>query len=151
MDKPCEIHVFDYLTEQINAAVSGDVIYDLELHDTIYQTITKDRGVRISDAAGDFSPGPEMVEKEYDVFVQLSCFSRVLGQDQTARQPALTDVFQIQKEMYRILRADSTLGGRVCDLLLRRGARGYDTYNGNPYAVANIEMVINPSGARYNE
>jgi hypothetical protein len=151
MDKPAEIQIFDFLTDKVAASVAGDIIYGIELHDTVYQAITKDRGVRVSDAVGDFSPGPEMVEKEYDVFVELACFSRVGGQDVTARQPALIDVFNLQKEIYRIIREDSTLGGRVCDSLLIRGARGYDTFDSEPYAVGNVRLIINPSGARYNE
>ena len=64
MDKPAEILLFDSLTEKITSADPEDLVYALELHDTVYQKITTSRGLRISDVVGDFSPGPEMVEKE---------------------------------------------------------------------------------------
>jgi hypothetical protein len=151
MDKPAEILLFDFLAGELEAALPESPLFDLELHDTIFQSITRDRGLRISEAVGDFSPGPENEEKEYDVLVILVCFSRVKGQEDTLRQPALVDVFQIQKQIYSLLRLKSTLGDRVCDSLLKRGSRGYEMLNGEAYAVANVPLVINPSGARYNE
>jgi hypothetical protein len=151
LDKPVEILLFDFLAGELEAAVPESPLFDLELHDTVWQNILTDRGVRLSESVGDFSPGPENVEKEYDVLVIITCYSRVTGQQQTDRQPALIDVFQIQKEIYSLLRLNSTLGDRVCDLVLRRGSRGYDNLNGQPFAVANIPVFINPSGARLSE
>ena len=51
--KPVEMHLYEFLTEQIAAVQPGGLLYDLELHDTIYQTIQTVRGVRISDAVSD--------------------------------------------------------------------------------------------------
>lgn len=149
--KPVEVHLFEFLESKINAADVDDVIYSLELHDTVYQSIKTDRGLRISDTAGDFGPQADGTEKEYDVFLTIVAFSKVKGQNQKERTPAMTDVFTIQQAVYALIRGDETLGGRVCDTLLRPGARGYDVYDSNPYAVANIPLVINPSGARYAE
>lgn len=149
MAKPVEISLFDFLTDKISASAVDSVIYGLELHDTIYQLITKSRGIRISDVVGSFSPAGTATESEYDVFISLSCFAKVEGKNQKARQPALTQVFDIQQAVYGLLRADASLGGRVCDSVLLRGARGYESLDSQPYAVAIIEMVINPTGANY--
>jgi hypothetical protein len=143
--------MYDFLAGELGAALPESPLFDLELHDTIYQSITRDRGLRISESVGDFSPGPENEEKEYDVLVILACWSRVDGQTTKDRQPALVDVYQIQKAVYGLIRNQSTLGGRVCDSLLRKGSRGYEDLSGKAYAVANIPVIINPSGARYNE
>ncbi|MEO8650497.1 MAG: hypothetical protein ABI539_15145 [Acidobacteriota bacterium] len=151
MDKPCEILLFDFLSPAIAAAVLGDALFQLELHDTVHQKITKNRGLRISEAVGDISPGPDMVWKEYDVDLMLVSYSRVTGSEKTNRQAALIDVFQIQQAAAILLTGDPTLGGRVCDLLIRKCSRGYDVLDGEPYAVANIPLIINPSGARYQE
>lgn len=151
MDKPVEILLFEFLTEQVNAALPDDLISGLELHDTVYQSIRKDRGLRISDVTSTFSPTSIGTEKEYDALITIAAYSRVTGKDKTERIPAMQDAFEIQQKVYELLRNNSTLAGRVCDLLLRRGARGYDVLDGEPFAVAMIPLVINPSGARFQE
>jgi hypothetical protein len=151
MDKPAEILLFDFLDDEISSAVPESVLFDLELHDTVYQSITKPRGIRISEAVGDLSPGPEMVIKEYDVSLIIICYSLVEGKQITQRQPALISVFQIQQAVYELLVTDSTLGGRVCDVLILKGSRGYDVFDEGIFAVANVPIIINPSGARYHE
>lgn len=135
--------LFDYLEDQIAAAVYGDTLFELELHDTVYQKISKLQGVRISDAVGDLSPEPGGGLKEFNVELQIVCFARVEGKNQKDRQPAVVAVFAIQKEIVRVLLADETLGGTVCDVMITKCVRGYDNLDGNPYAVANISIVIN--------
>lgn len=144
MDKPAEILLFDYLTERIAAAAADSTLADLELHDTVYQKITRTRGVRISDAVADLSPNAGGGISEFDVLIILTCYSRIEGKDQKVRQPALIDVFEIQKAICSELLRDSTLGGRVCDSLVRRGSRGYDKYDEGVFAVANMPLIINP-------
>ncbi len=147
-EKPSEILVFDFLAEEIAAAAVDSVLYSLELHDTIFQKIKSNRGVRISDCVSQFSPyGTD--EKEYDALITLACFVRVEGKQKTSRQPALSDVFEIQKAIYALFRAKADLNNRVCDSLLQRGGRGYDSLDGEPFAVANIPLIINPTGASY--
>jgi hypothetical protein len=144
MTKPAEILIFEYLEERFNAAAQDDVLYGLELHDTIYQTITKDNGVRVSDASGGISPAAGGVIKEFDVTVVLVCFARVAGVEKTERQEAVQTVFDIQMAVAGLLYADSSLGGRVCDLKVLEGSRGYDTFHDDAYAVANIPVIVNP-------
>ena len=151
MDKPAEILLFDFFEEQIGAAVPAEILYEVELHDTIHQKIKTPRGIRISEAVGDLSPGPENVLKEYDVLIILTCYSRVIGPQKTQRQPALIDVFNLQKESYRVLLENPTLNERVCDLLLLKGSRGYDVFDEGVYAVSNTPIIINPSGERFDE
>ena len=144
MEKPAEILLFDFLTEQIDLAVPDDVLFEIELHDTIHQTITKERGIRISEAVGDLLPASDGEFKEFDAQLIITCYSRVVSKDKTERQTALIDAFSIQKAVSEKIWADSTLGDRVCDLLLRQYGRGYDVFAGEPYAVVNIPVVINP-------
>lgn len=148
MEKPSEILLYEFLRESIDALPQDHTLFELEVHDTVFQPIKQHRGVRISDAVGDLSPGPEMVLKEYDVLLVITCYSRVIGTDKTQRQDALIDLFNIQREIYSLLVGDSTLGGRVCDSMLLKGGRGYDVLAGEPYAVSNTPIVINPSGER---
>lgn len=148
MSNPAEILLFEFLQESIDASGADDVIYAIELHDTIYQKITKDRGLRISDAVSDMAPGPGGDMREFNARIVLVCFAKVGGKDKKDRQPALTDVFQLQQAVYQLLYNDPSLGGRVCDTNLERGSRGYDILDGSPYAVANIPVVVNPIGSQ---
>lgn len=149
--KPVEVKLFEFLKEKFDASASGSVLYELELHDTLNQKITKQQGVRISEAVGDLAPGPGGGLSEHDVLLFIVCFAKVLGKDKTKRQAALQEVFDIQLAVCQLLISDSTLGTRVCDLVIRRGGRGYDVLEGNPYAVANMPLIINPSGRRFQE
>lgn len=142
--KPTESLLFEFLAEHIDAAGSGDVLYMAELHDTPYQTIKTDRGVRVSEAVGHFALGPEMVVGEFDMQVIVICYSRVQGTEKTDRQPALQDVFDLARAVFQAVTDDSTLGGRVCDSLIGECRRGYDVFNGEPFAVVNLPVVINP-------
>lgn len=149
--KPAEILLYDFFRERFDASASDSLLYKLELHDTVHQKIVTPQGVRISEATSDLAPGPGGGLKELDIDLIIICFSRILGKNKTERQAALMEVFEIQNEIAGLLNADQTLGGRVCDLLIRRGSRGYDVLDGEPFAVANMPLLINPSGARYSE
>jgi hypothetical protein len=143
-DKPAEILLFDYLTDVIAAAAAGSTLDGLELHDTVWQKITKTRGVRISDAVGDLQFGTSGEIEEFDVQLIVTCYSRVQGKEKKGRQPALTDVWSISKAIVGVLNIDSTFGGRVCDSLTRKTGRGYDRYDEGVFAVTNTPLVINP-------
>lgn len=140
--------MYEFLEEEIAASATDSVLYSLELHDTIFQKIRTNRGIRISDCVSTFSPhGTD--ENEYDALVTLALFVRVEGKEKSNRQPALGAVFDIQKAVYALFRAKPDLNSRVCDSLLQRGGRGYDVMDGEPFAVANVPLVINPMGANY--
>jgi hypothetical protein len=144
LEKPAEILLFDFLTEQFAAAPVGSTLDGVELHDTVYQKITKTRGVRISDAIGTLSPNAGGELAEFDVQIILSCWSKIDSTDIKNRQPALVNVFAIQKAVQQLLLNDSTLGGRVCDSLVRQSGRGYDKNDEGVFAVVNTPFVINP-------
>lgn len=146
MEKPAEILLFDFLSGAIAAAVPGDLLFELELHDTVHQKIQTLKGVRISDAVGTLAPEPGGGLKEYDVIIDLACFAKVEGKEKTQRQPAVVAVYELQREICQLLYDYPELGDRVCDTYVGKGMRGYDVFDGNPYAVANISLVINPSG-----
>lgn len=149
--KPVETHLYDYLKEVFDASASVNVLSQLELHDTVHQKIGKTAGVRISEAVGTLAAGPGGGLKEMDVDIILVCFAKVEGKDKRQRQDALGKVFEIESEVAKLFINDPTMGSRVCDVLVRRSSRGYDVLDGEPYAVANVPLLVNPSGARYTE
>lgn len=147
MDKPVEILLFDFFDEALEAAVEGDALFGVQLHDTVYQTIKKtgkpatDRVIRIGEAVSDLDPGCCFAERSANLTLVLAV--RIQGKDKTERQTALIDLFKLQKAVAELLE-DRSLGDRVDDLEFESAFRGYDTFDGDAYAVANIPMVINP-------
>lgn len=97
-DKPAEILLFEFLSETADAAGVDDLLYQIDIHDTIYQSIDQKKpwGVRISDAVGEMAPGNGRAASEFDVDLTLVCFARVEGKNQKQRGEALQKVFDIQ-------------------------------------------------------
>ncbi|HQU84502.1 MAG TPA: hypothetical protein PKY59_15295 [Pyrinomonadaceae bacterium] len=145
-DKPAEINVFDFLEEKKAQAANDSILKTLELHDTVYQNIKTDQGVRLGETPSDFSPMQGGELKEFDAAVPLIVFARVKGTDKTERQEALQKVFTISKEIAKLFFQDDELGGRVCNSMLTRWTRGFDDMDGEPYAVSNTSLIVNPSG-----
>src|SRR5690606_14019883 len=131
MDKPVEILVFDFFNAAVTAAVSGDVLFGVQLHDTQYQTITKPKGIRISEAISELGPGIDGNWKELDADLIVTCWVRVAGVDKTERQTALIDLIKLQEKVTQLIFNDTTLGNRVCDLTIGKAGRGYDTFDGD--------------------
>ncbi len=146
MSKPVEILLFEFLQAACDASAAGGVLYELELHDTIYQSITRPRGIRISDAISTAAPDTGGGMKEYDAEIHIVCFAKIEGTDKKQRQAALQQVFDIETAVVGLLYGDQQLGGRVCDVVIQKTPRSYDVFDGNPYAIALIPIVINPSG-----
>ena len=146
-EKPVEILVYEFLQEAVDDAADASALFGADVHDTVWQSMKKDRprGLRITDAVGDIAPIGEGQVKEFDVEMQIVCFVKVEGVDKKDRGPALQAVFEIEKAVHKLIFDDQTLGGRVCDVVIEKSVRGYDSIDGNPYAVANISVVINPS------
>ncbi len=146
MSKPVELLVYEFLKASIEASVPGSVLYPLELHDTVYQTITKPFGIRVSDAVSDLMPDTGGGLKEFDADVHVVCFAKVEGVNQKQRAAAVQAVFDIQRAVIQLFVDTQDLGGRVCDVIWKKTPRSYDVFDGKPYAVALIPLVINPSG-----
>lgn len=141
-----EHKVFDWLEEAIEAAVEGEPLYEAELHDTVHQTIKKNFGIRIGEVERSLAPEAEGEAADFDALVPLIFFCRVAGLDKTERLAALDKCDELEKTVASLLFVDSSLGGRVCDCLILRTPRGFDSIKSEPYAVANMPLVINPSG-----
>lgn len=153
MPEPIEVSVFEFLDAAVNDAAVESPLEGIAVHDTVYRPIEKNQpnGVRISDCVSTIAPEPGGGMKEYDAELVLACFAKIEGADKKQRQDALKKVFEIQTAVIELLYSDGSLGGRVCDVLIRRSPRSFDVFEGNPYAVAMIPLVVNPSGSEYEE
>jgi hypothetical protein len=141
-----EHQLFLFLQTAIAAAGPGDPLFQAELHDTIFQTITRDRGLRIGDCRSTLAPSPDQTLGEFDALIELTGFVRVAGSDKTERLAARDAVVALAAAVTQLFFADQTLGGRVCDLLAGPVAREFISVNGQPFALARLPLVINPSG-----
>ena len=148
MSKPVEILLFEFLQESVDAAVPEPVLYGIDVQDTVWRSITNEKpnGVRISDAVSTMRPDVGGGLKEFDAELQLVCFAKVDGADLKERSSAMQRVYEIQQAITGLLLQDPELGDRVCDVDVERASRGFDTFDGKPYAVAMIPLTINPTG-----
>ncbi len=147
MAEPVEELIFDFIEQAIAAAPEGQVLHGLELHDTLFKKIEKSEGVRIGDAESEFSPNEANELQEYDALVTLVCFAKIEGANKLDRSAARNKAFQISLAVAKLFFDDHTMGGRVCDTKLLPAVRGWDAPSSQPYAVVNMPVVVNPSGA----
>ncbi|MBX7170149.1 MAG: hypothetical protein K1X72_04275 [Pyrinomonadaceae bacterium] len=146
-DKAIEVKLFEFFTEQIQAATPDSPIYQAALLDTIHREIRDNQlnGIAIGDVTSTFAPYGDSV-KEFDGFTLLVCFAKVIGSDKTNRQPAVQKVFEIQQEVIRLLFKFPSLNNRNCDVHILRSARTAQGFDAEDYAVANIPVVVDESG-----
>lgn len=145
-NKPAEILVYEFLDAAKSAAPDDSLLKTMELHDTIYQDIKTSQGVRIGEVPSEFSPTADGTFKEFNAEIPIACFARVKGTQKSNRTEAIQKVFDITLAVTQLFYGDASLGGRVCDSIVVRGARGFDELDGEPYAVSNFSLVVNPSG-----
>ncbi len=143
---PVEDLTFDFLEEKFAAAPNDSILKNLALHDTLFQKMEGDAGVRISDAESDFSINTENEIQEYDATLTLVCFAKIEGANKTERRAARRQAFQISKAVARLFFDDEKMNGRVCRSRLLPAVRGFDSINSKPYAVVNMPIVFNESG-----
>jgi hypothetical protein len=143
--------LFEFFTERIAAAMQGTTLYNLELHDTVYRSIKTDRGLRIGTAVRTLAPANDDLRKELDARLPLAVFSRVLGVDKPeGRLAALESVIEIASAVCQELENFANLGDRVCDTFIEPEVPvDFDTINSDVFAVAEIWVIVNPTGKTY--
>jgi len=145
--------VHEFIQEAIEAAQDGDVLFNAELHDNAYLTITKDSGIRLGDCTSDAAPlpgGEEMAE--FDAYLPICFFSRIEGTDKTDRKAARNKARALWFAVALLFHNDRTLGGRVRDIIMRRAVTGYDSItDGDFYAVVNLPLIVNSTGQQLEE
>ena len=148
MPTAIEDHLADFLDDKIGAAVEGDVLFDLELLDTSYATVTKERFVQIDDGESDFAPtsGGEDVA-EFDGNVTLIVGRKLVKGERVHRRQARSDAIEIAMALAKLFFDDPTMGNRVNDSRVLRCLRGWANIKSVPYCVMNLPLIINETGA----
>jgi hypothetical protein len=147
MSDAVENLIYQFLSGAITAAGVGTPLYGIEVRDTFYKDIKNDSGLAIGDATSDFGRGPGEAIGECDAELIVAVYSRVMGANLKERAAARTKLYQIEGAVCKLLLDDETMGERVCTARPLRAVRGWNNINGKPYAIANIPIVFNETGA----
>ncbi len=155
--KVIEAHVYDFLKEVVDAVNDPDtededsVFFEAELHRHTYQPFDLDRwfGVRISMGVSTLAPNPDQEMEEFDGSVVVVTFARIKEPDHSDVETARTKAFQLARAVAALFFTEDgvTLGGRVNDARITDCPRDFVEWNGSLYAVCNMPMIINDSGA----
>ena len=144
---------FDTLKAAVEAAAEGSALFGAEVHASTEETITKDYGVRVSDAKADIAPlrgGAGMAL--YDATLVVVVFSRVIGADKTAsqaRRAARTKGWELALAVASVFYADERMGGQVLNSRILRGNSGFDSIsNADEYFVVLLPMIVNETGRK---
>lgn len=152
MSSPSTV-VYDFAVELVDAALPAAALEDdgnIEVLDSQFQAITKDRGIVVSNSEWDFAPAGEIV-KFYDSLVIVGFYLRIAGIDTTERKAARDAVFEMAREFSAAIYADQTLGGRVCDCQILRSVNGDNSTTSDSYSIINLPLILNPTGAAVDD
>jgi hypothetical protein len=147
-----EVQTHAFIQAAVEAAteadVDGDVLVGAALHDTVYGDISGDAfGVRIGDCDAECAPLPEGEGmEEFDARLRVVVFARVDGTETADRATARAKARALWLRVAGLFFDDTTMGGRVRDVLLRRAQRGFDEEGGNLYAVVSMPLLVNGTG-----
>lgn len=141
-----ETALYTVLNAAIAAAEDGDVLFKAELHQTVYEPITKTFGVRIGDTNCDLAPGPGGAIDEWDILGVVQLFARVEDDTAAAVIAAREKVRALEMAVSQVLVDDPTLGNAINDCRILGGERGWGNVQGQRHAAANIHVIANETG-----
>ena len=153
MIEAIEDRTIAFLNEQVEAIDDAfDLLFELEVLDSPYATITKDFGVMVDEGDSDFAPtsGGEDIE-EFDGKLTLVVYSRVEGPEYDDRKAARTRGIEVAKRVAFWFLMDPTMNERVNDSRVLRCLRGWANFQSEPYVILNVPLIINETGASDGE
>lgn len=157
--KVIEAHVYDFIKEAVDFANDPDtpdeesVFFETELHRHVFQKFddSKWHGIRIGNGESVLTPNPGATEmEEWDGDLLLITFARIKESDQSDVEVARTKAFELAKAVAAMfITSDGvTMGDRVNDARVLRCPRGFHEWDGSLYAVTNMPLIVNDSGAQ---
>jgi len=143
-DTPIENLIDEFLDDH-----QADFGATCEIHTSAYEKRGKVSGIIIGDAETNAQPnGNDDELTEYDAFLTIEIYARVEGQDKQVRLPARQAVFDLKTILIQLIEEFPTLGGRVCEVQVRRQLRFFDDTNADKFAIERIPLAINPRDFR---
>ena len=146
IEKSVETNVFEWLKSLVESAPEESVLSGVDVQDSNAQEMTKNSGIYVSYAEWQSMPTEEG-RKIYDAFLIIAIYSRIRGTDKSERLTSRDKAFQISEAISTALDADMTLGERFCDHQKFRSYSGNAPVKSDSYAVINLPIVLNPTGA----
>ena len=142
-----EVALYEFLKETIEAADSASQLYEIALHDTLFQPLTEDVAIRIGEVESSIAPLPGAEEaEEFDARFPLVIYSRIPKDEWDSRVNYRDQVNRISRELALLIYNDPRLNLRVNDCRVLGSRRGYDSINTDRFAVANLDVIINETG-----
>ncbi|HEV7374485.1 MAG TPA: hypothetical protein VGN95_07200 [Pyrinomonadaceae bacterium] len=138
----------DFIQGAVDVAVEGDALFNAAVKDD-YQTIKDDEdfGVIIGECTADLAPMPGGAMAEWDALLTIVCFARVVGVDKTERKAARNKARELMLAVAGLFFGDPMMNGQVRDSQVLRCRRGFDSITrAEPYAVANLPLIVNSTG-----
>ncbi len=142
--------LFDFLKETIEQTKDENAaLFGIEVLDSVYQEMKLDKGIVVSNSEWDFAP----LSTETDVFdalIIMGFYVRINGKDTSERAEQRDVCFQMAKAVAdKLFEDNQDLNGRVCKgFLLLRAVDGNRNTTSDEYAIINLPIILNPSGAR---
>lgn len=151
MDKSPSSIVSDFLTQIVAEAADDSPLKNAAVLDSAHQEIPMNaevvKGFVVSNSEWDFAP--EVDETGVcDSLIIIGSYYRISGLDTTNRAESRDKNFQMMKAAADKIFADQTLGGKVCDSLILRATDGDKSTNSDTFAIINLPIILNPTGAR---
>lgn len=138
----------EFANEFVAAAESGSIEEGAQVLDSKNQRLEEDKGIVVSNAEWTFSPSSENIEKFFDALLIVGFYYRIPSDDGTEWAIPRDKCFELAQAFSQALFDDQTLGERVCDFNMLRLVDGQDNANSNDYAIINLPIILNPTGAR---
>ncbi len=147
-----ESDVYDFLKEKMDA-VNADAeethpLYGAELLADEFEEIKKESGVCIGRCVARIAPSRGVaVVKHANAELVLICYRRVPRADRQKRGAIRDLAIGMAEAAAMFFYKSPTLGGRQDGSLPLEIPRAADNTDATPYMVANLVVVINPTGA----
>jgi hypothetical protein len=142
-----ETAMYTVLAATIAAAGEDEALFESELHQTLYERITKPFGVRVGDAHFDLSPGPGGPVDEFDLISKVQIFARPSdAENPQAQIDAREKVRAMTIAVAEVLTVDPTLSGAINDCRILGAHRGWANVQGVRHAVAELVWIANETG-----
>lgn len=138
--------IYIVLKDAADAAAVENALKSADVQPTAYSVIRELKTIRVGNCESEIVPVGDAV-KELDADIILQILARVDDAEDAATYPAARDAARaMTMEVVKILIANPSLNGAVCDLIIRPAFRGWTRVESAIYAASLLPVRINPTG-----